>query len=414
MKNLRIIGILVVLSLVLTQLSGCAIGVQAEDLTEGLERRTPETVALDDTFYTGQLGFSLSLFQQVAGKNVENLLLSPLSVSVALAMAVNGADGATAQEMLKVLGGYSAEELHGYLSTWMRNLPSDKNAKLQMADSIWYRDTHDLAVSQEFIQANIDYYDAALYQSPLDESAVEDINHWVDQHTDGMIQKLVDYIKPETMLMLINALAFEAKWSQPYEKSDVYEDDFHASDGTKGLAKFMRSTQSRYLEEDSAIGFLRPYKGGNYSFGALLPNEGVELKDYIQSLTTEGLRSTLKNVQNQTVEAHLPKFSNAYSVELNSMLEAMGMPTAFFPDADFSNMSNLDLHIGQVLHKTFIEVNEKGTKAAAVTGISMDKWSSEEPEEPKVIKLDRPFIYFILDETTDLPIFIGTVTSIKQ
>ncbi len=162
-----------------------------------------------------------------------------------------------------------------------------------------------------------------------------------------------------------------------------------------------------------AKGFVKNYAGGKYSFAALLPNEGVSIDDYVASLTGEGLVTTLKNAQDAGVQAQLPKFTYEYKIKMNDALAALGMPTAFTSGADFTKMSNLPagkLVIGEVVHKTYIEVTEIGTRAGAVTEVGMELTSM--PMFDRIITLDRPFVYVIVDNATNLPIFIGTVLSV--
>ena len=216
------------------------------------------------------------------------------------------------------------------------------------------------------------------------------------------------------MMILLNALAFEAQWETPYDKSDVQEKTFTAIDGAKQAAKLMKSHESRYIEDANAIGFLRPYQNGEYSFGALLPREDISLENYIASLTAADFYETVSNPKRAAVTAYLPKFEKKWSYELSGILDELGMPLAFSDEADFSQMAEMPLHISAVQHKTYIKVDEKGTKAAAVTGIMTE--SDSVPEEPELkveVRLDRPFVYFILDQKTNLPIFLGTVTSIE-
>ena len=409
MKKMRIFALFSALVLMLTQLSGCGISVEAADLTKGMLAAPVKPVSLDESFLRGQTELSLKLFQEVTKEEIENVLISPLSISLALAMTANGAQGETAEQMLSVLGGYSIEELNAYLYSWVKQLPSTKTVKLELANSIWYRDEEDLQVKEEFLQTNVDYYDAAIYQGAFDGQTVEDINHWVQEKTDGMIPKLVDELSFEEMMLLINALAFDADWETPYKASDVYDDNFYALDCSKNDADFMRSEEAQFLADGHAIGFLRPYKDGNYSFDALLPQEEMTVGEYIATLDAKSFREMVKNPRSITVKARMPKFENEYSVELNSVLQTLGLTDAFTHKADFSKTAEMDLQIGQVLHMTYIEVNEAGTKAAAVSGV-VESYSAA-PESVSV-QLDRPFVYFILDNQTNLPIFIGTVTSI--
>jgi len=408
-KKLRLIAILTLLCLLLSQTAGCAIPARAQELTDGLSRRMPKEISLDDTFYTGQMTFSLSLFQQVTKADTKNVLLSPLSIALALGMTANGANGETAQQMLSVLGGYSTEQLNAYLFSWCQ----EQTDAVKLANSIWYQKSPSLTVYQEFLQTNVDFYNAQLYQDAFDEKTVAAINRWVDQNTDGQITRLLDRLDPSTRMLLINALTFDAKWAQAYEKHQLYDDRFYSADGTHSTVPFMLSLEDCYLDDGKATGFLRPYKDGRYSFGALLPKDGVELTDYIQSMTAQGWKETLQNRVDTQVTVHLPQFESEYAVELNDALSAMGMPLAFGPQCDFSKMSNLDLYISRVLHKTHIRVDDKGTRAAAVTGVIEEDWAGPALTEPQVVKLDRPFVYFILDQTTNLPIFMGTVTHLS-
>ncbi len=413
-KIIRAVSVCSVLCMLLLQLSGCGIGASAGDLTAGLTPSANPSKPLNDTFYTAQTAFSLALFQQAAKEDPKDLLISPLSVSVALAMAANGAEGETAKEMLAVLGGKSKEELNANLQRWIEQLTAKENASMHLANSVWMREIEGLNVKHSFLQSNVDHFGAGVFSRPFDQKTVKEVNQWVKENTDGMIPSILQELYPETMMILLNALAFEAQWETPYDGSDVQEKTFTAIDGAKQAAKLMKSHESRYIEDANAIGFLRPYQNGEYSFGALLPREDITLENYIASLTAADFYETVSNPKRAVVTAYLPKFEKKWSYELSGILDELGMPLAFSDEADFSQMAEMPLHISAVQHKTYIKVDEKGTKAAAVTGIMTE--SDSVPEEPELkveVRLDRPFVYFILDQKTNLPIFLGTVTSIE-
>ncbi len=363
----------------------------------------------DAVFGERQMDFSVELFCKAAQKTrCKNTLIAPISVTMALAMAANGAEGKTAQEMLSVLGGFSMEELNSYLGNWRVNLKNDERSTLRMANSIWIRDIQGFEAKQAFLANNAKYYDAKVFRAPFNKIGVQKINEWVEENTDGMIDQLLEELRPDTMMVLINALAFDAQWNEPYLDHQVHKETFTTLEGKKQKVNMMYSTESRYLEGEGVIGFLRPYAGSKYSFGALLPEEGT-FEEYVNNLTGEQLAKLLETKQSTVVRALLPQFANEYSINLNETLEAMGMPSAFI--GGFGKMSNAELYIGEVLHKSVIEVTQSGTRAAAVTSVAMDKGTSP-MVEPKTVTLDRPFIYFILDNETNLPIFMGTVTSI--
>ncbi len=212
---------------------------------------------------------------------------------------------------------------------------------------------------------------------------------------------------------MINAIVFEAEWERIYTEYDIREGFFTALDGSQQKAEFMHSEESAYLDDGRAIGFIKPYAGNLYSFAALLPNEGVDLGDYIAGLSGNGFLETIAGAQSTPVAATLPKFSYDYRIKMNEALKIMGMPRAFSPwEADFSKLgrsSRGNIFIGEVLHKTFIRVDERGTKAGAVTKVEM---KDEAYIETKSVVLDRPFVFAIIDNASNLPLFIGSLAEI--
>ena len=396
-------------------LAGCSAEVQAKDLMEGI---TPKKVSVqgDPGSHSADVtGFAVRLFQ-ASEKSGENTLISPLSVLCALAMTANGADGETLEQMEAVLG-MTAEQLNLYLYSYMRNLPQGEKYKLSLANSIWFTEDKRFTVKQDFLQLNADYYGADIYQAPFDGQTCKDINNWVKQKTDGMIPEILDQIPEDAVMYLVNALAFEAEWSKTYEKHQVRDGKFTREDGTEQDVELMYSTEGVYLEDDKATGFIKYYAGGKYAFAAMLPNEGVSVSDYIASLDGEALNAMLAEPQHTTVQASIPKFELEYSVEMSEILEGMGMPRAFDPgSAEFERLGTFvdgNICISRVLHKTFISVGEKGTRAGAVTVVEMVGESAMvEPQKPKQVYLDRPFVYMLIDCENNIPFFIGTMMDI--
>lgn len=409
---------LAMLAAVLMNAVGCAMDVQAADLMEGIRANSVSGKRADDDFITGTANFSIKLLQRTTQKD-ENMMISPLSVMLALAMTANGADGATKTQMSEMLGGeIPLETLNEYLYSYVKELPSEENSKLEIANSIWFRDSEDLKVSGKFLQTNADYYGASAYKASFDEQTVRDINNWVKEKTDGTIEKIIDKdtIDANSMMYLINAIVFDAEWSTVYKKEDIHEGTFNAADGTEQTVEMMVSRESAYINDGKATGFIKPYKNNHYSFAAFLPTEGVSLDEYIASLTGESFVQTVKSAKADAkgVKVTMPKFRGETEMKLKETLQAMGMTDAFQLDAaDFSGMvesGEKELFVNQVLHKTYISVDELGTKAGAVTSVQM--LTGEAFIENSVI-LDRPFVYAIIDNATNLPIFIGTVTDIE-
>jgi serpin B len=389
--------------------------INATDLMSGILPNAPDGKEPDSLFVGNSAEFFVKLFQNtVALKEKKNSLVSPVSVLLALSMAANGANNNTLTEMETVLGGgIPIAELNRYLYSYVQGLPSEEKSTLHIANSIWFRDG--LQVKREFLQTNADYFGAKAYQSAFDETTLKDINVWVKTNTKGMIDKILDEIPNEAVLYLINAVAFDAEWKKIYSKNEVFNGEFTDIAGTRQTVEFMASSESIYLEDDQAIGFKKPYANDKYSFVALLPNEGVSIEDHVASLSGAGFLNLLKNAQETPVLARLPKFSYDYAITMNEVLMAFGMKDAFDGDkADFGKMAALisgKLYISRVLHKTFIEVDERGTRAGAVTAVEVG--STSVPPPPKEVILDRPFVYAIVDNATNLPIFMGVVATLK-
>lgn len=406
---------LIVLLSVMVNFTSCITktpSVRAEDLMGEVQASSVKGKKVDEYFVNNAADFTIELFQKSIDSQV-NSLVSPLSVMFALAMTANGADGNTLAQMEEVLGNdISLKDLNQYLYYYSNNLPNEEKSKFKIANSIWFRDDENrLTVEQDFLQINADYYDAAIYKAPFDDATLNDINAWVKTNTDDMIDKILEEIRDDAVMYLINAIVFDAEWKVIYNESNVYEDTFNLGDGEKLTVDLMRSEESLYLDDGKATGFIKPYYDNKYSFVALLPNEGISLDSYIESLTGEALLNTIANAEPATVNASMPKFSYDYEIKLNEILENLGMPIAFDPKvADFSEMgksSRGNIFIGDVLHKTFISLDEKGTRAGAVTKVEMRDESAA--ADLKIIKLDRPFVYGIIDNSTNLPVFIGTL-----
>lgn len=417
MKKTRISLVIISLLLVCAMavnLTGCTMEVQAKDLMEGI---TPNNVnTLDDLSSQNAdvTDFAIRLFK-VSEESGKNTLISPLSVLCALAMTANGAEEETLQQIETVLG-ITTEDLNLYLYSYMKNLPQGDKYKLSLANSIWFTEDERFTVNQDFLQANADYYGADIYKAPFNEQTKKDINNWVKQNTDEMIPEILDRVPVDAIMYLVNALAFEAEWSAIYEKNQVREGVFTKEDNTKQNVDFMYGSEGTYLEDENAAGFMKYYKGGKYAFVAMLPDEGVSVSDYIASLTGESVNALLTNPQHTTVYTAIPKFETEYSVEMSDILKNMGMPKAFDPNnAEFEGLGTSNagnIFISRVLHKTFISVGEKGTKAGAATVVEMADGAAAEPQEPKEVYLDRPFVYMLIDCENNIPFFIGTMMDV--
>lgn len=369
----------------------------------------------DEKFKSGMLDFAVKLMQNTLDEDKKSSLISPLSVIVALGMTSNGAMGETREEFEKLFG-FSVDEANAYLYTLAHSLYNGDGAKVELANSIWFGKDGRIAVHDDFLQVNKNYYDAQAYEEDFfSQKTVDKINKWVSKHTDKMIDQIIDSIDPDTVMLLINALVFDALWSKPYENFQCQKGTFNAYDKSKNDATFMRSEET-LIRTKNAVGFRKYYKNG-YEFVAMLPDSDVF--DYVNSLSGKELGKILSGKQNdysRVANAYLPKFEYDYDVSLYKALESMGLKKAFSSsEADLSGIGSSplgNLYIGDVLHKTHIEMTQAGTRAAAVTAVEILAESAE-PKKTVDVKLDRPFVYYIVDCNTSLPMFMGVVTEIK-
>lgn len=385
------------------QLSACTQAVAAEDLMEGITPNKVETLAPDDTFATANAQFSLALLQN-SYKSEENVVLSPYSALMALAMTANGAQGTTLSQM-EVAFGLPMEKLNRYLA----GLTSSE--ELQSANSLWIREG--LSVEKDFLQTNADYYNASVYRAKFNQDTVDDINTWVKEHTKERIDKIVDEISPDAMLYLINALSFDAKWADPYEDTQVIDDDFTAANGEVQTVEMLQSSEHRYLETAQATGFMKAYKGNRYYYFSLLPNEDVSMQAFLEGLDGETLSELLRDPQGETVYTRMPKLKLEYAQSLKDALQAMGITEAFSDVADFSAMSERALKIDDVQQKVYFELDEQGTKAAAVTSVTVGDAAMAEPEDPKYVYLTRPYVMGIYDAENQCILFLGVINSVE-
>ncbi len=394
--------------------------ISSKALASGTERTEKGKMA-STAFKQSQMDFAANLFKQTA-QNEENTLISPLSVSIALSMTANGADEQTRSEMENVLG-CSVEDINEYMAHYLTNIDYQTDTRVNIANSIWFRDNSGLTVEEDFLNANSRYYGAEVYASPFDAGTVGDINSWVEGETDGMIPKLVEELSPADMMVLINAIAFDAKWVDQYEDYQIEDGIFTAADGTKQDAEMMHGGGDDYYEFDNAVGFSKAYEGYDYRFVAILPDEDMTVSEWIAQMDSEAVLTELSEPERDyIVITQTPKFKYETDLKLKDMLTDMGMPSAFsVADADFSKIgkyteNGLDypLYIGNVIHKTFIDLNETGTRAAAATAVMLPAGAPPGEEEPviKYITLDRPFVYMIVD-SNNIPLFMGTVQSVE-
>lgn len=406
---------LVLALVLLLSLPGC--GVRAQELTADFEPQVMDTTTDLTAGGEAVTDFALSLLREERSGSV-SVLLSPVSILNALGMVANGASGTTLKQ-IETATGMSLHQLNDFLYTYRMSLPADsKTCKAALANSAWLRDT--FRVEDAFLRSCVNYYSAEVYRSAFDGGLVTDLNRWVSKKTDGMISDLLEK-EPgaQTMLYLVNAACFDAKWETPYTKENVRTDGiFTAASGKRQTADYLDSHETIYLSGNNVSGFLKPYDGGKYAFVALVPDEGVTLADYLRTLTGEHLYQLITDHHYADVQASIPKFTARSELELEEPLRAAGISDLFdVSAADLRGLGSAPngntLYVNSVLHKTYLELDENGTKAAAATSLDVNAGAAPPSEDVKTVTLDRPFLYMVVDTHACVPLFMGTVTSME-
>ncbi len=406
---------LVLALVLLLSLPGC--GVRAQELTADFEPQVMDTTTDLTAGGEAVTDFALSLLREERSGSV-SVLLSPVSILNALGMVANGASGTTLKQ-IETATGMSLHQLNDFLYTYRMSLPADsKTCKAALANSAWLRDT--FRVEDAFLRSCVNYYSAEVYRSAFDGGLVTDLNRWVSKKTDGMISDLLEK-EPgaQTMLYLVNAACFDAKWETPYTKENVRTDGiFTAASGKRQTADYLDSHETIYLSGNNVSGFLKPYDGGKYAFVALVPDEGVTLADYLRNLTGEHLYQMITDHHYADVQASIPKFTARSELEMEEPLRAAGISDLFdVSAADLRGLGSAPngntLYVNSVLHKTYLELDENGTKAAAATSLDVNAGAAPPSEDVKTVTLDRPFLYMVVDTHACVPLFMGTVTSME-
>ena len=360
---------------------------------------------------------SYRMFQQAMSQPAEegtSAMVSPLSLLTCLSMAQAGAEGNTKTEMEQTFG-FTSESFASWLENWYDSLTEEDETRMSVANSFWYR--QGFQPEDAYLQLLEDRFHGKAREAAFDDSTVSEINQWCDENTYGMIPRLINQLDPDQQAMLLNAVAFEGKWQKAYEEDLVSEGEtFVTEDGTEQDAVMLYSREEVYLSGEHTTGFLKPYQDG-YSFAAFLPEEGMSVEDWLKETSEEEFTRMLQESEYAQVSAVIPEFKSEYTAQnMKSVLQDMGIQSLFSAgDCDLSAMGKSEggdgLYVSDVLHKTFIELNREGTRAAAVTGLIM-KATSMEPEKVYEVRLDRPFVYAILDQGSMTPIFMGIVMNV--
>ena len=386
----------------------------SDEMASPKSKNIRQLTELEKSIVESDNNFGLKLFKRISeAEKDKNLFISPLSVSMALGMTLNGANGSTEEAMKTTLEleGLNMQQINKSYQSLIELLTNlDPKVVFEIANSIWYR--QEFTFKQEFIDTNKIYFNAEVrslnFNSP---DAPTIINQWVDDKTHGKIEEIVDSISSDVVMYLINAIYFKGIWTYEFEKSQTMDDQFNLIEGSVVPCKMMsQKGDFKYVETPDFQAIDLPYGDGDFSMTIFLPKSNKSIDSLIDKFNQTNWNLWINSFRKCEGTIQLPKFTLEYEITLNNILQALGMAIAFDPDnADFSGIysGTERLFISKVKHKTFIEVNEEGTEAAAATSVEIVLTAVGGPKF--TMRADHPFIFVIRENHSHTILFMGKI-----
>jgi len=392
--------------IIISLLSGCSwFNNDEEPVKKELELKSFRVLEATDRF-----GWELLQTVNAETDPGENVVISSLSVAQALGMTSNGACGKTLDQMLEVMDFGDVETMNDAFKNIREVLhTADSKVNVEVANSVWYLES--LPAKEDFGQTVEEYYDAVFRGVDFSdkENAKNLINEWVENKTRDKIPTIIDEISDQQYMFLVNAVYFLGKWQYRFDKSDTRDEDFYMSDGSVVQVPMMNQEQDLKSFSDAELQAVKlPYGDGSFYMIVALPQGETTVNQMINDMTPQRWSSILETMNERNLKLFMPRFELECKYVLNQPLMDMGMELPFSSSiADFSNMIDAQVFIGQVNHKTYIKVDEEGTEAAAATSVGMEI-TSVGPDIPE-FRIDRPFFFAIAEEKSGAILFSGKI-----
>lgn len=396
-----------------------------DDAQEPITKELPNPLKVDLTTHEKLMvksnqDFAFDFFSQIFAQEQNdvnnNFMVSPFSLSMALAMTWNGSSGDTKLSIQKTLGfdNWSDDEINKYFAKLVDTFKkTDPSTKLSIANSIWTN--QNVKIFSDFISLNKTYYDATVRSVDFgDFATVDKINQWAKTNTHGLIETVIEQTNPMDLMYLLNAIYFKGVWSSEFDKSKTSLMNFLSQNGSQSKVDMMHQESNFNYAEDEILQLLElPYGNKAFSMMVLLPQDDKELNDVVSVLKEDNYWQNITDkMDTYTVDLFLPKFKIEYSKKLNNVLKNMGMGVAFEPGyANFARMSDQEAYISLLKQDTYISTDEVGTEAAAVTTVGVTITSIPQPPQKVVFRADKPFVYIIREKSTESILFMGIIKS---
>ena len=363
------------------------------------------------TLVTSENTFALDIFKKVIenSSETENIIISPLSISSALSMTLNGANGSTRDAMLDALRmkGLTSDAINSsYKDLTSALLGIDQRVQISVANSVWT--ANNFVVKKPFINILTQYYAAESKSfDQTDPLVPKQVNSWIENKTNGLIKNMLDQLDKNTVMLLINAIYFKGKWTSKFDAEKTTLGSFIKPDGKSTQVSMMEQTSDFKVYGGEGFTLAEfPYGQSNFVMDVILPAGNNGIKNLLPLITDLNLKGWLGQMSKRKTDLTFPKFKYGFKKELKDILTDMGMGIAFTDKADFSNISDISLLVSLVLHQAFIETNEDGTEAAAATIVGISTTSMPQTYS---LNIDHSFLYIIRETTTNSILFMGRV-----
>ncbi len=414
MKKLRRALALLLAAAMIMAFAGCEKEVTAENLMENVEAENASEMDLNSDFCKSYNKVAFGMLQSAYSASGGNVVISPLSVFYHLGILGNGAEGATRDSLEEMFGKkITVHDLNVSMHSYLEQLKDTDTAKIYFENALWFNSDKNAKPNDDFLKNVASYYGASAYKDSFSTDAVTNINNWISNQTNMDIEYMLDDIPNEAPLYMLSAAVLNADWASPYSYDNIQDGTFTSASGIEEKAQMMSAFENKYLETDSAIGFVKNYAGGNYAFVAILPNHN-DITGYVSSLSVGGqFDKLLQSSRKAVVDATVPKFSCEYKGSVLDIIKNMGVDRSFIEgSSQLGGLGECDgnMYAGDLYVRTIMSVTEKGTsKGTAATVTNKDV-----PTSVFVVTLNRPFIYAVVDTRYNLPILVGAVNTLND
>ena len=415
-KVRRLLALLMAVSIAVVS-AGCSKEITAEDLMVNIEENNASELDLDDAFCEKYSVAAFKMLKNEYSDDSAKIVLSPLAAYYNSFMLMNGATGQTKEKLENLFGRrYFSQNMNPIMHSIYRNLKDTDKSKLYFENALWFNSDKNIAPASEFLSVAKNYYNADAYKESFSKDAVTNINNWASNKTNMYSERIIKEIPKDAPFYMVNTTLLEADWEAPIRSADIFDGKFKSLSGDEQDVQMMSSYEKTYIGNESVVGFMKSYAGGNYAFLALLPvNESrsslTELVDYLSRERV--YRELIKGRKDwRVVDASIPKFSCSYTGEINSLIEKAELGQIFSSEnAGFDNVGTCDgkIYLGGIAVSTGLTVTESGTKKG--TGANVGNTDAGVDMIP--INLNRPFVFAVVETKRYLPVMVGAVNSVK-